>query len=166
MSRPTKSLDPNDRLGVYKRIEDVPDRYRLHLHADAYAGRDTWQTFCEDHEYAQGDHARYEEEVDRAGEVWKAHMADRGRHHALATPADVEAWCAELVEGRSLRRAHDYWLRVNRFYKWLQWHTEHPHVYNPVLIAADMGGNAGMVWEWKADNTRERREAYRGETNE
>lgn len=163
MPRPTKSLDPVDRMGVYKSLSEVPDRYRLTNHSAAYEGRNVWQEFCEEYEYAQGDHERYEEEVDRAGDRWREFMADRGRHHALATPGDVEAWCVELRRGEnsSLRRSHDYWLRVNRFYDWLKWHTEHPHVYNPVLMAAAEGGVAGEVWEWKAEQTREARERYR-----
>ena len=166
MSRPTKSLDPEDRLGVYKRLDDVPDRYRLHHHADRYAGEDTWQVFCEAYEYAQASHARYEEEVDRAGRVWQTFMDDRERHHALATPDDVEAWSADLLADKSERRSHDYWLRVNRFYEWLRWHSDHPHRYNPVLMAAVEGEATRRVWRWKARQTRRSREAYRRQANE
>jgi hypothetical protein len=161
--RPTKSLDPRDRLGVYKSLAEVPDRYRLHFHADAYRDRDVWQEFCEEFEYGQGSYARFEEEVDRAGDRWRAHMAGRGRHHALAVPADVEAWCAALLDDCSERRAFDYWLRVNRFYDWLLWHPDHPHVYNPVLMAAASGGAAAAVWAYKARQNRERGRAYREE---
>jgi len=163
MARPTKSLDPVDRMGVYKSLSEVPDRYRLANHSAAYEGRDVWQEFCKEYEYAQGDHERYEEEVDRAGDCWREFVDDRGRHHALATPDDVEAWLVDLRRdgNTSLRRLHDYWLRVNRFYDWLKWHTEHPHVYNPLLMAAAGGGLTGEVWEWKAEQTREARERHR-----
>ena len=162
----TKSLNPADRLGVYKTLADVPDRYRVHHHADAYADRETWQTFCEEHEYARGDYEGHRMEVDRAGDRWKTYMADRKRHHALATPEDIEVWCAELREEYSLRRTHEHWLRINRFYSWLVWHTDHPHVYNPVLMAANMDGAAGEVWTWKAQRTRKRRKRSRGEADE
>lgn len=165
MSRPTKSLDPADRLGVYKTMNEVPDRYRLHHHADAYEGRDVWAEFCEEYEYEQGSHARYEEEVDRVGDHWKAHMGGR-RHHALATPADVEAWSADLLADKSERRSHDYWLRVNRFYDWLKWNTEHPHRYNPVLMAAVEGEEARRIWQYKARKNRQSRREYRRQTNE
>jgi hypothetical protein len=163
MPRPTKSLDPSDRMGIYKTLSEVPARYRLHHHADAYAGRDVWQEFCEEYEYAKGDHERYKEEVNRAGDCWREFMDDRGRHHALTTPDYAEGWLVDLRrEGStSLRRLHDYWLRVNRFYNWLKWHTEHPHVYNPLLMAAADGGLTGEVWEWKAEQTREARERHR-----
>ena len=166
MTHPKKSLDPADRLGVYKRLSDVPNRYRLHHHAEAYEGRDTWQEFCEEYEYEQGSHERYEEEVDRVGSDWKKHMASSERHHALATPEDVEAWCANLLADKSERRTYDYWLRVNRFYDWLQWHSEHPHVYNPVLMAAVAGDATKRVWRWKARQNRQSRAEYRRENDE
>jgi|GEM_PF-817979 len=166
MSHPKKSLNPTDRLGVYKRLDDVSNRYRLYHHEDAYAGEDTWQEFCEEHEYAQGSYARYEEEVDRAGDHWKAHMESRQRHHALATPSDVEAWCVDLLADKTERRSYEYWLRVNRFFDWLQWHTEHPHVYNPALMATVVGDAARRIWRWKARQNRQRRAEYRRENDE
>ncbi|QGA83706.1 hypothetical protein [Halomicrobium sp. LC1Hm] len=166
MTHPKKSLDPADRLGVYKRLSDVPSRYRLHHHAEAYESRDTWQEFCEEYEYKQGSHDGYEAEVDRAGSDWKNHMATSDRHHALATPEDVEAWCANLLADKSERRTYDYWLRVNRFYDWLQWHSEHPHVYNPVLMAAVVGDATKRVWRWKARQNRQSRAEYRRQKDE
>lgn len=166
MSHPTKSLDPRDRLGVYARLADVPDRYRLSHHAEAYENRDTWQEFCEEYEYAEGSHGGYEAEVDRVGDAWKAFMADRDPHHALATPHDVDAWCAHLLSEKSERRTYDYWLRVNRFYDWLQWHTDHPHVYNPALMAPVMDEAARVAWDVKAAITRERRRYHRRKADE
>lgn len=161
MTRPTKSLDPDDRMGVYKRLSDVPDRYRFSFHEESYEGRDVWQEFCDDYEHEQGTYGRYEKEVDLVGDHWKTFMTGRGRHHALATPKDVESWCSDLLSEMSTRRSHDYFLRVRRFYDWLQWHTEHLHVYNPALMAAAEGEAAGEVWEYNVRRTRERRERYR-----
>lgn len=164
--RPTKPSDPKPRMGLYKTLDDVPERYRLHRFADAYADEDTWQVFCEDVEYAAGSYARFEEEVDRVGDHWKAHMVERDRHHALATPADVEAWCASLLNGRSLRRSHDYFLRVRRFYDWLYWHSERDHRHHPVLMAASECASAGRIWAYKTEQTRESRRDYQRQTNE
>jgi len=66
-------------------------------------------------------------------------MSEREAHHALAAPNDVEAWSSGLDVFQP-RHAHRYWRRIRRFYDWLQWHTEHPHVYTPVLMAAAEGG--------------------------
>lgn len=40
-----KSPDPADRMGVYKRLTDVPARYRLSQFAGEYDGRDVWEEF-------------------------------------------------------------------------------------------------------------------------
>lgn len=161
MNRPTKSLDAAARMGVYKRLADVPDRYRLAQHTAAYADRDVWQEFCEAAEYDQGSSEHYYNEVDRIGQRWADHMAERDRHHALAQPADVTVWCEHLLDKHSLRRAYDHWVRIERFYRWLQWHADYPHVYNPVLMAAVDGGAAAHVWAKKAKRHEERRERYR-----
>lgn len=150
-------------MGAYTSLSAVPDRYRLSNHSAGYKGRNVWKEFCVEYEYAQGDHERYEEEVDRVGDCWCDFMNNRSRHHALARPADIEAWCVELREEKALsvRRVADYWLRVHRFYDWLMWHTEHPHLYDPSLMAVVNGGIAGEVWAHRTERTREAREKYR-----
>ena len=164
-TRRTKPSDPKKRMGLYKTLDDVPGRYRLYRFADAYAGEDTWQAFAEQHEYPRVSE-RQQTEVDRAGDHWKAFMAERDRHHALATPEDVEAWCADLLAGKSLRRSHDYFLRVRRFYDWLQDEVQHDHRHHPVLMAASEGEAARRIWRYKTRQTRQRREEYRRQTDE
>ncbi|WP_123538189.1 hypothetical protein [Halosimplex salinum] len=137
-------------MGIYKRLSAVPDHLRLREHADAYAGRDVWSTFLSEYLFQRFDSDRFKEDARRAGRYWKEHMAERGRHHALATPADVEAWMVALTNRMQLETAYNqYWVRVERFYWWLQRHTDHPHAYHPVLMAAASGGVAGDVWEEK-----------------
>jgi len=153
-----KSTDPTDRMGVYKSIGDVPDRRRLSQHAAAYDGRDVWTEFVAANEdrYATEDSRR---RVARAGEVWKDHMDERGRHHALATPEDVETWSTALLDEYTVGHAYNgYWVRVEAFYSWLQWHTEHPHVYQPVrMAAADPDAPASRtIWEEKVSRRRDR----------
>jgi len=166
-TRSTKPADSKERIGIFKELHKVPDRYRLYRFSAAYQGEDTWQEFAEQQEYPRVSE-KQQTEVDRAGDHWKAFMTERERHHALATPEDVEMWCADLLAGKSLRRSHDYFLRVRRFYDWLYWHSEHDHCYHPVLIAASEGEAAGRIWEYKTEQTAQNREAYRsqGETNE
>jgi len=157
MSRPTKTLDASERLGVYKRLEDVPDRYRLYQHADAYAGRDVWGEFCEQHEYAKGDSDSFQRKVDRAGDLWREFMQDR-RHHALATPRDVDEWSRELLDRYTTNTSYKYWIRVEHFYRWLQWHTEHPHVYHPALMAAVEYDATAEIWTNKVGHVAQKRE--------
>lgn len=163
MSRPKKSLKAADRMGVYKRLDDVPDRYRLYQYADAYKGRDVWGEFCIKYEYDRGNHDRYEQEVNRHGRSWCEFMEGQDRHHALATPADVEAWSAHLVESKAPRTAEGYWSRIRRFYDWLQWHIDYPHVYNPAMMAAANGDAAAIIWSEKVNTNIKSRQQYEQE---
>lgn len=157
-----KSTDVRDRMGIYKTIDAVPDLYRLDNLAASYNGRDVWDEFCEQHEYDQGSHALYREEVDRAGRLWKEHVEERGSHHALAMPEDVETWLQKLRDTpMGVHRGRDYWTRLDRFYEWLMWHTDFPHRYNPVRMAVVEGGLAAEVWADKMERHVERREAKR-----
>ncbi len=143
---------PHDRLGVFKELSDVPERRRLYRYASVYEGRDTWE-----------DYRATVELSDRMGEDWalfarrwKAHMADRGRHHALATPADVEAWSTELVERFSIGRAYGHWNVIEGFYEWLKWHTDHRHTYNPFHMAVvDPESSAREIWTRKMETANE-----------
>lgn len=156
----TKSQDPEKRLGVFKRFAEVPDHHRLEQYADEYREQQTWREFCEAHEYQHGTSEYFRDEVDRVGDAWCSFMAERESHHALARPVDVEVWCAELLDTRSERRAHDYWLRVRRFYDWLLWHPEHPHVYNPALLAVIEGAAGGQIWETMVQRWDRARQSY------
>ena len=144
------SEDPKDRLGVYKRLEEVPSRYRLNQHAAAYRDKDIWEMFLQDHLFPQYSSDRYQQDTRRAGRLWMEHMADRGRHHALATPADVDQWCQSLLRQRNVRTIYNhYWVRLERFYDWLLTRTDHPHVYHPFLMAAAEYETAGRIWDVK-----------------
>lgn len=136
MGKRPLSDDPADRMGVYKQLADVPDRYRLAVHADAYADRDVWAEYVDenpDRLTSVGGRRGHE----RAGRRWKAHMADRDRHHALARPADVETFIADLLDRFAPGTVYNpHWVRLEAFYDWLTWHADHPHRYNPVLMAA------------------------------
>lgn len=150
MSHTGVSTDPTNRLGVYKTLADVSDRYRLRNYATTYEGKDVWKVFLTDYLFERYDSGRFQEDARRAGRYWKEHMDDRDRHHALATPADVETWIDNLLRRMNLKTAYNsYWVRIERFYSWLLWHTDHPHVYNPVLMAAVEGDAARRVWDEK-----------------
>lgn len=151
-----KATDPARRMGVYKTLGDVPDRYRLHQHADAYAGRDIWAEWVADDDAHRSRSDWYLDSVETTERSWKGHQSDRGPHHALATPDDIETWIAELLADRNLRTVYEgYWARIESFYGWLQAHTDHPHVYHPALMAAADGEAARRVWDYKMDSFRE-----------
>lgn len=138
-------------MGVFKRLEDVPDSYRFERFAEQYEGQDVWGDYL-DSLPSTYDSDHYHASLRKAGHSWKAHMADRGRHHALGTPEDVETWCVHLAKTRTLGTVNkEYFVRVEGLYDWLQYHTDHPHCYQPVLMAAAEYETARMVWRTKFD---------------
>jgi hypothetical protein len=156
----SKSTDPADRCGVYTSLDDVPDQRRLRTYADEYADRDVWTEFCADHLFDQHDSERFQHNARRAGEHWIAHCRARERHHALATPADIESWCAALLAERAVSTAYNqYWVRIERFYSWLQCSRDHPHLYHPARMAAVEGDAAGRIWQEKIERGRDGGEA-------
>lgn len=156
MDRPELPADPRGRMGIYKSLADVPDRYRLKFRGDAYANRDVWAEFL-DAQTEHYDSPTFLKKSRRAGAYWMAHMEEQGRHHALATPDDVETFVDSLLEDRAVSTVyHPYWTRLEAFYDWLQWHPAHPHRYHPVLMAAADGEAAGRVWQFKLTRNRNR----------
>ena len=137
------SDDVTNRLGVFKTLDEVPEEYRLCRHDRLFAGRDAytaWETENIDAEWALKESGRVERQ-------WKSHMEGRGRHHALATPADVEAFLADLADDVQIERVYTpYWLFLKRFYHWMAWHTDYPHRYNPVLMACVEHPTSERVW--------------------
>lgn len=136
-------------MGIYKRLAAVPDHHRLAQYANAYAGRDVWADFAATRSRTF-DSDCYRATLRKAEESWKAHIHDLGRHHALARPQDIETWCATLTTTRTLGTVYsEYWVRLEEFYGWLQTHTDHPHAYHPVLMAAAHHETARVVWDVK-----------------
>lgn len=142
-----KTSDVQERMGVYKRFSDVPAERLFHRFADQYEGQDTWAEF-----YATIDHAPSQEARWNRGERdWKEFMAECGRHHALATPDEAEAWVARLLDRitPSTAMTH-YYGKVEKFYYWLQWHTDHPHTYHPfwMAIVENPDGATAEIWNY------------------
>jgi len=142
--------DPESRLGVYKTLSEVPDRYRLNTHSSAYEGRDVWSEYILE-EFNQDEISEWRDYVlSKAGEDWKDHMSELGRHHALAKPEDIEKWCKRRLETASLRTVYEhYWVQIEQLYSWLAYHDQHPHVYNPALMAAANFPASRDVWRLK-----------------
>lgn len=155
MTTAEKPRDPKQQMGVFTQLADVPDRYRLRQYAQSYAGRRVWDEFVTAQRENHGASEWYCETARKAGRYWKEHMDSRGRHHALATPADAERWCADLLETRKKTTVYgEYWVKVLRFYSWLQYHTEHPHAYHPILMAAAEYPKTRELWDFKIDRSR------------
>lgn len=142
------SESPAARLGVFKELDDVPEGRRFYQYTGAYEGNDTWAKYRAKHDLSE----RMSNEWDRFARRWKAHMDECGRHHALARPADVEAWSAELLSRFKVDRSYQHWNVIEGFYEWLKFHTEHPHAYNPFHMAAnEPESSAREIWNRKME---------------
>lgn len=149
-----KGIHPEQYAGVYQRYDDIPDRYRLETYAPQYEGEDTWQAYVDDvlvptHEPVS-DWMR--KSIWLAGESWLEHMDDREPHHALARPVDAEAWCRDLLDGRAKKTCYElYFVRIYQFYDHMVRVSSHPHVYNPLLLAAIEYEHAETVWRYRIE---------------
>ena len=146
------SRNPTDRLGVYKSFEDLPEDYRLESYDEAYHHRDVWGEFLIEIFFPVHNSYQTQQEARRVGRKWRAVIDEQGRHHALARPADVELFCARVLDEVEPRTAYKaYWGKLEQFYEWLCWHTDHPHRYNPVLMAANEHERAREIWNTKVE---------------
>jgi hypothetical protein len=136
-------------LGVFKRIESVPDRYLLsNFTADVEADA-AWNAFIADELADSTEHTR-ETVYGGAYRRWCEYCDQHGAHAALADPADVEGWLAYEVEthNRTMKTAHDLQFRpLFRWYRWMAFHTDYPHRYQPTIMAVLLGGVAHDVWK-------------------
>ncbi len=144
-------------MGVYKRLEQVPHRYRLANYQANYEGENTWETFVEQKTETFESTATYDR-YEKAGRYFRRFLNDIGRHHALCEPEDIDDFLVALRDGTIGRQNHtrklqtiyfEYFQPLVGFYSWLLWHTEHPHVYHPVWMAVVEYDYPSQVWERK-----------------
>jgi hypothetical protein len=156
-----RGTTPEEYAGALQHIEEIPPRYRLETYAPQYRDENVWQQYVQDVALEEHDSDRLRQTHRLAGESWIEHMRERGRHHALATPADANAWCEQLLEEKARRTAYDYYfVRIYDFYDHLKFSSQHPHLYNPLLLAAIRYEATRHIWMHRVD------ERSRGDNNE
>jgi hypothetical protein len=146
-------------LGVYKSLEDVPSRYRLENFTSEFTGEDTWDRYLQ----TRDDLAESTKKNSwiPCGKRFKRFMDEEvGRHHALATPNDIESYLRHIKDGgysiKVVERSdntvyYQHLSPLKKFYKWLVTHPDYPHVYNPVLMAAHSNGITRELWYWQVN---------------
>ena len=149
-----KAADPARRLGIYKQFSDVPEEHRLESYENRYENRDLWGEFLIEVFLPQYNCYQTQQEARRTHRKWRTVMDEQQRHHALARPADVELWCEKVLDEVSPMSAYKaYWGKLERFFDWLLWHPDHPHRYNPLLMAANEHEAAREVGNTKTEAT-------------
>jgi hypothetical protein len=135
-------------LGAFKRVEDVPDRYYLPHFASDVDAEDAWNEF--DSEVLEGLTYHTRRYVyGKAWREWKSFCDSHNVHPALSNPQDIEAHLSEQRGFMNkLKSAHDSRFRpLFRWFRWMQFHTDYPHRYNPVVMAALLGGATADIWQ-------------------
>jgi hypothetical protein len=147
-----KPTTPEGHAGIFRSYDDIPARYRLETYAQHYEDDDTLTTYYEEVYFP-----RYapvsewmETKAERARDSWQNHMTRQDRHHALATPSHVASWCDVLLDTCSPETAYkSYFRRIYNFYDWLKASYKHPHLYNPLQIAAIEYETTYEIWHYR-----------------
>lgn len=147
-----RGTEPEQYAGVFQYFNEIPHRYRLETYASQYEGEDTWNIFVHEVALEEHDSKRVRRTLRLGGGSWLEHMEERGRHHALASPEDANAWCEKLLDEKARRTCYEYYyLRVYDFFEHLKFSCQHPHLYNPLLLAAINYDAARHVWMFRVD---------------
>lgn len=156
-----RGTTPEDYAGALQHLEEIPSRYRLETYESEYRGEDVWDDYVHQVVLQEHDSERMRRTLRLAGDSWLEHMHDRGRHHALASPDDANAWCEDLIEEKARRTCYDYYfIRIYDFYDYLRSSSQHPHLYNPLVLAATRYDTVRHIWMHRID------ERSRGNDNE
>jgi len=134
-------------LGAFKHVGDVPERYHLPNFATEIDGEVAWNSFdAEELEGLSYQQRRYV--YGKAWREWKAYCTKHSVHPALADPQDIESHLAAQWETiNRLKTAHDARFRpLFRWYRWMQFHADYPHRYNPVVMAVLLGDVTSEIW--------------------
>lgn len=148
-----KGTKPEQYAGAFQYYAEIPARYRLDTYTSHYQGEDTYDRYVEETYLPENNSERTLSRLKRARFSWFQHMEDRGRHHALATPEDAEIWCQKLLNAdRAVRTCYDYYYNmIYQFYDYLKFNHQHPHLYNPLLLAAVHNESARKIWMCRVD---------------
>ncbi|MFA1612460.1 hypothetical protein [Halobellus rubicundus] len=142
----TGIADPSEYLGIYKSIDDVPDMYSLSRLSVGYSDQDLWAEFIESRSHLSEATIKYT--YGRLERLWKPFCEKRGINPAFPDPDDVEDFFAQQLAERSIQTVYDSrFVPLFKFFEWLLHHTEYPHRYNPVVMAAVSGEAGFRLWE-------------------
>jgi hypothetical protein len=145
-----------DRLGIWKQLEDVPPRRRFENLSGSFYHDDPWRAFLEEKDLAESTAKKYQ----RAYNCWREHMDGYDRHHLLPDPDHVESYF-DWLRHRSTPYQRNgkptkivtlykgYFISINGLFRWLMTHAEYQHLYSPVYMAAARDGIVREIWEGK-----------------
>jgi hypothetical protein len=138
--------DPYTLLGVYKTEADVPSEYRLpgHPSATSFDAEESWWQHTDYMELADSTKKAYL----ACWNKWEPFTEDRGRNPAFPTVEDVEQFLTEEASEIGANTLYNARFKpLYRWFKWLMWHGDAIHRYNPVVMAVcQYDGAARSSW--------------------
>jgi len=151
---------PEDWLGVYKTVDEVPKDYRLSTFAGEIDARDIdpFEDYLENERDDLSETSK-DRNYRRCYRNFRKFMSDRDGHPICPTPDDIEAFFVAIRGGEWCGVDKRKWTTVVRRYmrpmfrafEWFTERTDYPHLYNPVLMAASKPGTTRDAWKEQAE---------------
>lgn len=140
-------------LGVWKTIEDVPERYRLERYQDVLDPEELWDEFCTEHGEDWSEATR-KYQYGKGWREWTAYCEELDIHPLAPTPQAVEDHLQQQrEESASDGTLHQTRFRpINRLFEHLRYHTDVPVRYNPFVMAVLLNGAAHAAWSDRIKN--------------
>lgn len=137
----------NNYPSAYKSFSDIPTDFRLESYEYTFEGENLLDEYISSEFHNEGYHEDYVKRIKHAMESWRKICNKRGCHPALASPNVVKVWCTKLLQERSkLTIKYNYMVIINNFYRYMMWHVDFPHTYNPVQFAVREYTIVSKVW--------------------
>ena len=134
-------------LGVFKQVEEVSERYRFENFKDDVDAEEVWEAF--DAAELEGvSYSTRKYKYEKAWREWRDYCEEHRVHPAFADPQDIENHISEQAEVvPSLGTVYMARFRpLYLWYRWMQWHPDYDHRYNPCVMAVLLEGAVYDVW--------------------
>jgi len=142
-----------DYPSAYESFKDIPDGKKLRSFETEFDGENIIDGYISLYFYNKGYNKKTIQNVEQSMSDWKETCRERGCHPVLASPETVDIWCQKLLQRlKPLSIKYNYLTYVNRLYRYLMWHVDYPHCYNPVQFAVREYPAAKNVWDEKGEN--------------
>jgi len=137
----------NDFPSVYRSFSDVPADLRLETYESRFEDRNLLKEYIS-HKSSEEDWSdNYINRIKSVAECWKETCDKMGCHPALASPDVINEWCDSLLERYCISTINIRYLNIiNNFYRYLMWHVDYPHTYNPVQFAVCEFTTVNQIW--------------------
>ncbi|GAA1341236.1 hypothetical protein GCM10009647_084830 [Streptomyces sanglieri] len=137
----------NDHPSAYQSFEEIPAEMRLESYESRFENKDVLEEYISS-QYYEGDyHDDHIKQIERTMASWKDNCDEMGSHPALVSPDVVKVWCEILLERRRITTLRSNYIGpINAFYRYLMWHVDFPHTYNPVQFAVREYSTVRKVW--------------------